>query len=203
MPIYLGNIVDAGATQLTTYGTPTVQDGIASGFSGSNYYSFGTFQPSGTFEIVMAVKNTNNVAKYFFGCEGSGNIVMGTRKSSGKMQFVVYLGSNGSSWDIGSGSPAVTIDETGSVEYLVRLRFTGTQYIFDHSDDDGKHYHDKFIIDSSTAVYPKEVLLGKAFNDSYAWGGSINLNKSYIKVGGEPWYGPCKMFDAGKYNFRF
>lgn len=172
----------------TVNGTPTINDGIASGFSSSNYLSLKEpFKPlDKPWEINLKITTPSS-----FGLQRMiGSVGDYYRTIGGEVSANNTLGfgitSNGYSWDIGWLSSSTVLEP--NVPYWIRLSFTGSEYKFELSSN-GIDYHLENSITSSTPVYQNDdsiINLGYHGTDSYTYfRGSIDLNECYIKSNGK------------------
>ncbi|MEI8129724.1 MAG: hypothetical protein WCG95_08945 [bacterium] len=67
--------------------------------------------------------------------------------------MVVYLSSNGSSWNISGGSIGIKSNWDIITEYYIRVRFTGSQYLVDWSTD-GISWTNDITINNTSSIYP-------------------------------------------------
>lgn len=173
----------------------TVTDGVATGFDWYNTKTgIGTdYQPAvnnNTWEFV--IKATTAASMYSVGefLTGARNgvdcqiPVIGTANG----HFVMYLTSNGSSWDIASGVEG-SYSVQSSTTYWIKVSFDGSKYVLAYSTD-GTTFTDDITITSSTPMYkPTTGYLGLgicAYNsatNSVYWRGSIDLKETYFKIG--------------------
>lgn len=171
------------AMPLTVVGSPTITDGVVSGFSANNYLTLPTinFSNINSWEFVFKVKMVDIYhAKYFFGNMSGNSIVVGNTDSPGGA-FKIFLSSNGTSWDIGNMSTNIS-NPANSIRY-VRFGFTGTKYYVEQSSD-GITYTNKEELSSSDKLYSSQLYLGKAYQDSRYWQGNIDLNESFAIIDG-------------------
>lgn len=96
-------------------------------------------------------------------------------------KLFLYLSSNGTSWNIANnkrGTKVYSINTT----YFWKLEFTTDKYIFYYSTN-GKSWTKEFEIASASIIFDGGIYkIGIAYNDTCPWLGSIDLNKSYIKL---------------------
>lgn len=170
-----------GIMYATIKGTLTESpEGVFSGFSDSNYLELQQpFAPIGSWEVVICVTPTSytlNHAKYFFGCYGIGNIVLGTT-TGGKFKLFIST-NNGSSYNI---QLTTTENIVADTLYYVKVGFDGSKYYIEQSID-GKTYIGRSEQASSDSISSATVYIGKAYQDGYYWTNTVNLNQSYIKL---------------------
>ena len=174
----------------TVVGTPTISaDGIASGFSGSDYLTTLTFNPStkawtiiNSFTTGASVTGSN---QHFLGT--SANSVSAKINTNGHP--VVYLSSNGTSDDIGTITGTYTF--LANTKYYVKIDFTGSKYILSYSLDGKTYTETGTAITSSTAVYANSTLYIGKTSTGYPFDGSIDLNAFKIYVDGNIKWQAC------------
>lgn len=145
-------------------------EGVFSGFSDGNYLrinNINNFALADNWEIFLKI----NSGGYLFGTNKRYGITFTKNK--------LYLSSNGTSWDIASGVGSGSAPDN----CYVRLKFTGTQYIFDYSTDKIT-WINSVTVNSSTKITNtiNSLILGYWYTNYYA-SGSIDLPNSYIKLG--------------------
>lgn len=199
MALYLGGNkvkIKSGLARYTVVGSPTIENGIASGFSNNNYLII----PA---KDVFTNANTWEMQFKFIG-ELTRSYLVGTDKQrvitfEGKR---LWLSSNGTSWNManGIGTSVALPDNSYS-----RVRFTGTQYTYDYSSD-GITWTNCATLDSTTKLASiNYIILGK-WIDGYSYSGTVDLNNSYIKVNGAYFFRGSKQDILGykvKYDNLF
>lgn len=178
-------------------GSPTIVDGVASGFDASNYLTLPeVFNPkSNPWEFVVKIKTPTAFSTY--------NCVWGTIGTfKDGLQFVgnkiyLYLSSNGSSWDITGTSLASTVTFNTDTTYYFKTYFTGTEYRVDYKTENGE-YINCIKLSSSTPIFSTTShYMGLGTNrGNTAWlgDGSIDLTQSYIKINGKDWWHGTKSY---------
>lgn len=168
----------------TKVGNPTIVDGVASGFSASDYLKINNnFSSSSNFEIV--VRGTAIYAAAQRACLVFNN---------GEKGFL----------DIGSDSPGIrlALKYNGSLTsfriypnliegqlYYIHIIKTNSTLTLGYSTD-GKNIllSEDFSLTSFDWIF-SYILLGIApWQSATSYGGSIDLNETYIKVNGVPWF---------------
>lgn len=164
----------------TIKGTLTENDGVFSGFSSSNYLALQqNFAPEGSWEVCIKIKTgatTTSPVRYFFGCWGTGNIVVGTTTETYFKAFIST--NNGSSYNVTLTTTSAVSTET---VYYVKLGFTGTKYYLEQSTD-GVNFVGRAEYSSSAKISSYPVNFGKVYANDNIWNGEVDLNKSYIKI---------------------
>ena len=176
-------------SKVTIVGSPTITDnGIASGFSGSNYLiSTSTIDLSSvnSWEIICGFNlseiTSNN--RFLVGYNVSSNY-QGMCFGVVNGVLVAYLGSTGTSWNIYNGLRGSTTLSTNT-NYIAKLEFNGTQYIISLSTDNGVSWNIENTFNSTTHIFNpnKEILIGLNYLNSGAYFiGSIDIKKLSIIV---------------------
>ena len=172
----------------TAVGSPTVNNGVVSGFSTSKYLKLPTvFNPSSApWEVVFKV----NVTDY-----SNGGIIFGQRNGT---YFYIRTEATGVfvtgySNTILNGTTQIVLGK----DYWVKARHDGTKLYLELSEDGINYTEENSVIIPpafSTSSDPQYVGL---WYNTYASGlyntfqGSIDLKESYIKIGSKIWWN-CK-----------
>ena len=195
MALYLGTervkIRTAPYVRYTVVGSPTITDGVASGFSSSDYLkTTSVFSSIDTFEIYLRVLNPETFRE---------RGICGFHTYSGNFGFVAE--SNGSfMFRLATHIPG----QSGTTEYVSILSNTSAQpssysrlyakvdtinrtvYFKQMLDDETVQYSDTQAILDKTIIYGSMYELG--LNQWGVFTGGIDLNNSYIKVNGQYWW---------------
>lgn len=167
---------------LTKVGSPTVTDGVVSGFSSSNYLSLQQpfkLNADTVAEFVFKINISTIVAgTNFFGTLNSYGIVI-NMNGSGKLS--VFIG-DGSSWNIANGILTSSNLETNT-DYFVKLIFN-KQSISLLISTDGINYtgQSKTIVLEQEYIYNLYYGVGRLSGNYFR--GSIDFNNSYIIIDG-------------------
>lgn len=158
-----------------------------------------------TFIPEISTANTWEIAtKYTFGTGSTFATVLGYGYSSGTSytdctapyigtentsNFRVFLSTNGSSWDLLQNKDT-GVAKTGTT--WIKLKFTGTQYIFSYKKNEADNYTDVVLLESTTKAYCSAPLgfLNLPFN-TYSYcseGGTIDLTQTSITIDGNTRY---------------
>ena len=143
---------DFGLYNVTTIGSPT--------YTGNKFNSNGTTGlsypittlGSGTWCVQGKFKSTNTSTQQVLFRSGGGNFRFALLKTTAN-KLGLYLSSNNSSWDIANGTLSAKADWSTSVEYYIRVYFTGTAYKVDWSTD-GTTWTNEITVNSTSIVYP-------------------------------------------------
>lgn len=182
----------------TVVGSPTINDGVVSGFSAGNYIALpNAFNPnSNTWEIVIKITTPSSISnsQVFFESTNGANVIRAVSIyiANATKTLSYCLTSNTSSYDIASDVRGSNVLDY-STTYYVKLIFDGTSYK-SYISTNGVEWILDFSVTSSTKVFSgAECRLGYfAFNPDLCYQGSIDLNESYIKINGETWWSGIK-----------
>lgn len=178
---------------VTIVGTPTFNQGQASGFSDSSYLKFPFLVDfkSQRFEINMAFTTGSNVNQQENIFDSDFGLAFAIRSG----RFVIAISTNGTNWDLGEGVGTHQVQP--NTTYYVRLAWDKSQYILGYSFD-GSTYSTDIVKAGTAQPFPKQIYIGVGENFASIMNhftGTINLNKSTVKINGEVfWQG---MDDAG------
>lgn len=146
----------------------------------TDYY----FQPQDkTWEIVLAIKTGTNISTSQY-INSTNTMPHGVELQIANSKFKATLTSNGSStFATITGSHAIQTE----TDYLLKLQFTGAVYKLEYSTDNGSSWVSDGSYNSTTKVYNNmNMFIGCDYQGGNGYIspflGSINLNKSYIKI---------------------
>lgn len=168
---------------LIKVGSLTDNNGVISGFSADNYLKANiNLNKHNSWNIYL-----NLIGDSVYGGLFGGNIDYSIR-FSGQSRNLLYLSSNGSSFDISNPSGSGTSLPTNC---FVNIGFSGTEYFVKYSTDE-TNWSTTFTKNSSTKITTTEFLvLGKLIQNQYTYfRGSIKIPKSFI------------VLDNEQYNFK-
>lgn len=174
---------------ISKVGSPTINKGIVSGFSSSNFVSYYKATPSAkTFEAILKVKTGSDVTTKQAICAGLAYNTLGAiLLANGTLQL--HTSSNGTSNDI-AGGVASTAKLVANTNYWIKYSFNGSKYIIDVSVD-GVDYVNYISVSTSAVVnfggYCAFGVDTGAYNQ-YPWLGSIDIRQSFIKINGNIWW---------------
>lgn len=184
--------VGCTGNQLRIVGSPTIVDGVVSGFSNvPNRSDVTTLDslPSSSSLLIQVKFNTGTLktdANQFILStlsQTNRNICWGVAGQSKKIR--IYLSSNGTTWDIANSVNGTHI-LADNTDYIARLTFDGSKYVVSLLIDG--QWVDDITITSSLALSKQILRFGNNETGSSYWPGSIDLNETYIKVNGETWF---------------
>lgn len=172
-------------SKFTVVGSPTItNDGIASGFSASNYLTISTtFMSGNSWKIKAPISASLTNYATIVAVTGSNCMQIVYNPSTKVVNYA--FSSNGSSWDIGNNSfTATNLDTTKDSMCIVE--FTGTSYKIDIIQNGVNA--GSTTVSSSSKLYqgsdPIIVLGNNRALNSNAFDGSIDLKLVSIKVDG-------------------
>jgi hypothetical protein len=169
-------------------GSPTVNDGVYSGFSESSYLTLpsqftSTSQP---WEIVTPVKVnafSTSAVEYFL---GSNNYSICTCVTSGKT-LMLFLASADGSWNI-ANSITSTLTVELDTQYYIKTAWTGTQYIVSVSTDK-ETYTPYITVNSTTPIQPTTLKLGTSrANTNAGTNLEIDIKEAELISNGSVWW---------------
>ena len=179
-------------------GNPTIVDGVASGFSGGDYLDIGNFLGDNIHSIENGVKFTT--ASTFLSLS-----IMGRAPGASPLDTGIFFRGatpgitvkyrisydNGNSWqaiELPSSFKSIVYNHTYYANWSIS---TITNKMIVRFSEDGQNW-----ITDELSFEPGAILenltnqkIGRTGNHG-AFLGSIDLNETYIKVNGVPWFGP-------------
>lgn len=178
-----------GSVGYTIVGNPTIVDGIASGFSSSNYLVTQSSLPGTDFEVGIKFKCTDlSVANTLVsGTTGSPFAFSISLRTTGKIR--IYSAGPGYNSEFDKVFNADT-------DYYIRIIRSSLGYSMYWSMDGINYTIDtRSNILSSNVPGLNTLNIGKNYSSAPAepFQGSIDLNNTYIKVNGQPWFGNCPV----------
>lgn len=172
-----------GPISYTVVGSPTISDGIASGFSADDYLKISNnFASSADFEIVIratcvSAAATRTCMSFDGGTNGfldigPANIRLAIKYNGAIESFSIY--------------PTLTDGE----QYYAHIKKTGDSLFLGYSVDGTTILmSDTFTLVNFNWAF-SEIIFGKnPYNGVTYYSGSIDLNNTYIKVNGSLWFG--------------
>ena len=100
-------------------------------------------------------------------------------------QVVGYLSSNGSTWDITNGTP-IGLPLKPKTVYCVKMLRSEKSFAW-YLNENGR-WRSLAEIHCITPIYSTDVQFGTGQRNNYPFSGTVNLNKSYIMIGGKLWW---------------
>ena len=179
-----------------TVGSPTITNGVASGFSVNNYLKIPQkFNPSNNaWEVNLRFTTGSNIStsQLIFGqidgfTSGKNSIWFGIINNDDVNEdLLIGLSSNGSSYDIVNGLTLISSIQANT-EYNVKIIYDNTlnEYnFFVNNEQIGNAVSGNPICNDSTLIFGNERAAGNPFL------GSIDLKETYIKIDGADWWTP-------------
>lgn len=189
---------DKGTVDYTIVGTPTIADGVVSGFSSGNYlgasallYDNTTTPFNVNIRFARGSGTTNSTA---FGCR---SVVSGTSyprlrfymSSSNKMSIALRDFTE----DTTDGTAVTTTFSTALTEgvyYSANVNYNGIDTVtYTLYDNNGTELETITKTMKTKISSGQNIRIGDYYNAAY-WNGSIDLNNTYIKVNGQYWFHP-------------
>ncbi len=178
----------------TTEGSPTITDGVASGFSDSNYLKVaGSFSEEGDIDIVVELTTDDLTAQQYpfsWNCKpASANRHCGLYIiQDGKYGFLVRDTADNNYQNTAPFAYALSANTT----YSLRLSFTAADKSLKMgASTDGVNYTYGINITLTANLCPMNgnvIQMGRAIPSNNSFLGSIDLNETYIKVNGKPFF---------------
>lgn len=177
----------------TVVGSPTIEDGVVSGFTTANYLqTTDSFSPENNPWEVVIKKNFSDVTtyQYFLSVGGSSDFVFQLFIEDSKLCMDI---GNGSSWQTTNVAGTTTLST--SVDYWIKLEYTGTTYN-SYISTNGVDYNLEASYTSSTVVGGGIINIGISRTKAYPALGLIDLTQSYIKINGKEWWHGTKAVET-------
>ena len=179
----------------TVVGSPTISNGVVSGFSSNNYVVIGSgFNASDNYEIVINAKPPST---------SGGLVAQGIGGSAElKLQFTTSLLRLYTS-TTSAGNLTISNNFSMDIFYFVRLKRRGNIAYLDYSTD-GKTWLGEVSMEfaqwnSST----NPITLGAIRNWNNVFNGEIDLTKSYIKVNGITFFNGKETARTANYSLLY
>ena len=180
----------------TVVGSPTISDGVASGFSDSNYLTFpGSFSEEGDIDIVVKITTDSSLDS------GQYAISWQCKPASANRDCGLYIISGGKYGcvlrDVADNGPQYTAPSAYALsvntDYYLRILFTASDKSLKvGSSTDGVNYSYGINQTLQANFCPLNVAsynrIGRAQPNGYYFRGSIDLKETYIKVNGKPFF---------------
>lgn len=180
-------IKQKGSVGYTIVGSPTIVDGVASGFSVSDYLNLSSTLTSFD-EIVLS---------FIPGTYSSGrNVLFKTGINDYRGAFQQVSDTQGQYFYTKTDNTAGNryVPCTPGIVNIFKIQYISENSISCILSRQG--YEDSTFdltdVDIS-ATFGGSIYLGRGTSAYNAWSGSIDLNNTYIKVNGQPWFGICPI----------
>ena len=179
-------------------GNPTIQNGIVSNFSTSDYLTIPApnLSTANDWEIATKVNVPRLTDSYQVFFTGSANHPFVGVDIDGRGRLVAAIGnSSGNGWQIlESSSSWLGTKKTVplNTDFWTKITFNGSKYSIYYSAD-GENWEETIYYESTQKIYhdPTNIIsigIGRMHN-SFVCSGSIDLKETYIKVNNELWFG--------------
>lgn len=177
----------------TVVGSPTITDGVASGFSSSNVLRINNFDPTKPFVISTKIRFTETGERQYF---------VGVN-TAGKIRILIFtdqklLCNLGGASNFNIGEIKSTQELSVNTDYFVKLEFTGSKYILSLSEDNTVYSVVGELVSSAYInggnKFNLQLGSGNVPSAGFYFSGSIDLNYTYIKVNGEYWFNGAHFF---------
>lgn len=178
----------------TVFGSPTIdENGVASGFSGSNYIVTSTRFPTSfnTWEKVVCFTTSSDITtkQYIFSEYTDSGTIIGIYNS----KLIMSASSGTTDWSIMNDVAGITT-LSANTKYWVKMSYTGTQYITYLSTTgafNGEETTENTTTNSTKitggnySAIGVQYYNGSTFQPFY---GTVDLGETYIKVDGSIWW---------------
>lgn len=184
--IKVNSQVSTGPVDYTVVGNPTIENGIVSGFSGSKYLQASSSVPSGTsFSINAKIRTSTNTTayRYIIGSEETRGFSL-KQGLSGKIGLQV--GNTGGSYHLQIEGTTLLSTET---DYFVKVEYDGTSFKLYLGTSETNLNLEAIGNYTTTSAITFRFGQGWSTSSGFGFGGSIDLNNTYIKVNGKLWFG--------------
>lgn len=179
---------------INTVGNLTKNNGVLSGFSGSNYATLSNISLGNNFEIMLKITTGSDVTSsnnLFTRVQNNQNTGLNIAILNGVIR--TWISSNGSTYDVASDVRS-TLTLSANTSYYIRVTHNNNIYLFDVSTDKIT-WVNYITINSSSSPSAYTPLLGSFINESNTyWRGSIDLKDSYINIDGQRWWTGAEVF---------
>lgn len=187
---------DKGSVNYTIVGTPTIVDGVVSGFvSNDSYLTIGTVIPFATansWELKFAFRLSSlDETSQIFDASGNNKGVQIYYLNSNQKLYVILHDGTSLIFEDHSLSPAI------NTWYFLRVTFNGSLYSYDISTNNEtwttiKSVSSQAKVANVTAYY-QSIGVSRRYSNTRPFQGKIDLNNTYIKIDGQAWFGVCPV----------
>ena len=196
----------------TVVGSPTIDNGVVSGFSSANYLSLPElFRPaSNPWERVICFTTSNDVTtvQQLIYINYASDSIAGVHFHINSGKIAAQISSNGSSWNIVGSFLGKTTLSTNTTYYAM-IRFTGSEYqllLSTTGEFNGEETLENSIT-SSTPIYQSNTVYDRlGFRSSslpQVFTGSMDLTKCYGKINGQDWWHGTKAVEGDKNDYAY
>lgn len=170
---------------VTIVGNPTIKSGQVSGFNVNNYLKFPylVHLHDKTFSIHFCITTSDDITNQQNILDSEYGLAIAIRNG----RFVLAMGSDGSTWDMGEHIGTHTIE--ANTTYHVKLSWDKSTYKLefgDTMDDSGDVvYTLDIVVNDTKSLAAKEMFIGVGSDLTHIFGGSLNLNHCYLIMDGK------------------
>lgn len=170
---------------VTIVGNPTIKSGQVSGFNVNNYLKFPylVHLHDKTFSIHFCMTTSDDITNQQNILDSEYGLAIAIRNG----RFVLAMGSDGSTWDMGEHIGTHTIE--ANTTYHVKLSWDKSTYKLefgDTMDDSGDVvYTLDIVVNDTKSLAAKEMFIGVGSDLTHIFGGSLNLNHCYLIMDGK------------------
>ncbi len=175
-------------------GSPTITDGVASGFSGSDYpqlsAAFPTFDINDDIEIMLKAtfsSDISGISKSLFGSKTTNSDISIETDANGRVYGYIYNSTNSQRLYTRTATGAISASGT----YWINYRIHNGSLTISSSADKTTWVSSSIQLPSDFTYEKGTVPVIGGFTTSSSvtfFNGSIDLNETYIKVNGVPWF---------------
>jgi hypothetical protein len=181
---YQNTVVDR--VNATVVGSPTIKDGVVSGFSDSNYLVLNKIPTNITsFEIVMKVTTSSTIEERVILGQSGSNWKTPQLGIDSTLTFYYNTSVSGTSWD--SNVPNSAFTPATNTTYWLKQVWTGSELQGYYSTNGVNYVLEGTLSMTSAPVWAQTMFIGSDSESSF-WNGSIDLNECYININGERWW---------------
>lgn len=176
-----------GPIEYTIEGSPTVVNGIASGFSDSNYLATSSVLP-------QLLNDFEMVTKVNFGSSLSGNqqimgsIYLGFWIMSNNERIKIYASTNGTSWNGVNGVLGIHSFSANDIIWIKAVKDSTSLKIYYSTDKENWVLDNSFEVTDPIKIRNDYSVCGFGSNTANYFNGSIDMNETYIKINGKLWF---------------
>ena len=168
----------------TVVGSPTITDGVVSGFSSANYLNLGANVPySNNFEMVF---------KFTTGTIGTTQAIFeGTTSNTGATIIIstngkLFVSAGNGSWIVNTAGTTVL---SANTTYYIKFSYKNNVYKLELSTDNVNWNTEISVESSSTISTTSNKSIGYSTRFSgRVFTGSIDMNNTYIKINNKLWF---------------
>lgn len=168
----------------TKVGNPTIENGIVSNFSGSDFIKISAFNRSSFKQIFKIRTNSSFVAYAGLWQENASTAYKSKIFFSNTGKVIINLSSNGSSFDIANNLTS-TVELQTETNYYILFAYENGEYSLKYSSD-GENFNNLITpIVSASVLREQESIIGYNSSNNRAFNGEFDLNESYNEVNGQ------------------